>query len=82
MGQRNELLSLRDEHVLLRLVRLGLWVMRVTQVMHGVNQWFVVLFQLAHDVLQHVGPDRIETEMDMEHVKSAVIPRDPLRVQH
>lgn len=60
--------------------RIGL--VRIAQIVHGVDQRLAVPVQGVDEPTERVGPLRIEPEVQMEHVELVVMAGDPGRIQH
>lgn len=71
-----------DEDVLLLVVGIEVTVMWIAQVVHRVDEWFVVHLQFLHDLAEDVGADGIEAEVHVEEIDSMVVVGDPARLGH
>ena len=80
--QRDQRLSCGDKHVLLLGVRIGLDVVRVAQIVHGVDERFVVHLQFLHDLGEHRRANGVKAEVHVKHIEPMVVFPDPLRIEH
>ncbi|CDZ87643.1 hypothetical protein RHRU231_330100 [Rhodococcus ruber] len=71
-----------DQDVELLVVGARRGVVRVAQVVHGVDERDVVVGEFRDHVLQGLRFDRVEAEVDVEHVELGVVGGDPSRLEH
>jgi len=73
---------LRDQHVQSGAMRCRIGLVRVTKIVHGVDQRLAVPVQGVDESTERVGPLRVEPEVQMEHVELIVMAGNPGRIQH
>ena len=81
-SQGDQLVGGADQHVQLLVVWTRVGLMRIAQVVHGVNQGLAVARQLIDDSTERIGADGVEAEVEVEDVELTVVLGDPLWVQH
>jgi hypothetical protein len=80
--QRDEFVCGVDDDVLLIGVSLRVGMVRISQVMHRVDQRLPEALELRCHLGQHVGPDGVETEMHVENVELPMVGGYPAGFQH
>ena len=71
-----------DENILLLVVSGALGVMRVAQIVDGVDERLVVPLELVHHFAQILRCDGIETEMHVKYLKVVAVFGHPARLEH
>ena len=73
--------AIADGHLLFG-VLVGLSVVRVAQIVHGVDERFVAQLQFLLDLGEHRRADGVKAEVHVKHIEPMVVFPDPLRIEH
>ncbi|MFD6883544.1 hypothetical protein [Rhodococcus sp. NPDC060084] len=81
-GEGDQFPGRRYQHVEVLQMRARGGVVRVSQVVHGVDEGDPVGVEGADDLLEHFGFHRVEPEVDVEDVEFIVVIVDPSGLEH